>query len=166
MPDSNVFRDAVRRSAFGYFSEFQNLTDIEITRRIADRQNTHDPSDTFKILNYVRGARREHNDGRAADTSPDPTRPYVPTARDPSLEGEIATFQYRTVVVIYDPETGDRYSTVVMVPSTSPLSPDEIRRAAMEGWTTVRGPNREYYDRDQLSPDWQQHVIITGAGRA
>lgn len=165
VPDPNTLRDAVRRSTFGHLSEHPNLSDTEITRRIANRFGTHDPADTFRILNYVRGARRAYEEGERAERAPDPTAPFVPRATDPALQGEMAEYRYRTVVEIIDPRTGNRYATVVPVDSTVPLSPQQIREEAAGAWQSIRGPDRYYVDRAFFGADANPTVTITGGGR-
>jgi len=165
VPDNNSLRDAVRRSAHGHFSDDANQSIQEVTRKIANRLNMHDPSDVFRIMNYVRGARREYDAGRAADDANQHSTPFAPTNVDPSLANEIVNYRYRTVVEIIDPATMDRYTTVVPVDSTTPLTPDEIRDAARQLWSSVRGPNREYYTRGDLGNMPAADVHIVGGGR-
>lgn len=166
MPDTDALRDAVRRSAFGHFSERPDETPWQTGNRIIERMNIPPGSDRIRVQNYVRAARRQYDEGRAEEAPELAGTPFVPSVRDPSLQGEIAEYRYRTVVEITDPNTGDTYSTVVIVDSTRPLTPDEIRRDARATWTDIRGPDRNYYDRSQIPSDWEAEVRITGGGRA
>lgn len=165
MPDNNTLRDAVRRSTYGHLSEDATQTDVQIARKITIRMGIADPSDTFRVLNYVRSARRAYEAGKAIQNQQDQKAPAIPTAVDPALQGEIANYRYRTIIEIVDPRTGSKYSTVVPIDSTVPLSPEQIRREAMAGWTTIRGTDRFYVDRSALPADAQPTVTIIGGGR-
>lgn len=165
MPDDNSLRDAVRRSAHGHFAEHPGESDWQISQRIIGRLGIPPGGDRVRVFNFVRGARREYDAAREADQPGQSNTPFKPTNVDPSLGGEMAEYRYRTVVEIIDPATGEKFTTVVPVSSTVPLTPQQIKDDARASWTTIRGPNRDYLTRGELSNMPDAEVYIVGGGR-
>lgn len=156
---------AIQRSTWGHLSENENARPIDIQRSIYNRLGITDPGDRLRVLNAVRAARDSYREGHAAQDSPRGDLPYTPRGRDYTIDDPFTAYRYRVLVRITDPATGDQYSNVVLVDSTGPLSPDQIRADALGAYTSLRGPNREYVSRGQVSASATVDVEILTGGR-
>lgn len=166
MADNNSMRDAARRAAFGHFADDSDQTVWDIAAKIIDRMDPNmSVSDRQRIVNYVRGARNQWDRAQAWRDEGDAAAPWTPGVTDPSLEGEIARYRYRALVVLTDPDTGETYSTVVLVDSTVPLSLDQIREQALNTWTSIRGPDRHYVDRQGVGAGAAASVVVLSGGQ-
>lgn len=165
MPDSNSFRDAVRRGAFGHFADDEDQTNFDVAAKIIDRIDpTMSRGDRQRVVNWVRGARRQWDEAQAFRDAGDVTTPWTPGVMDPSLEDTIANYRYRTLVEMIDPDTGDHYQTVVLIDSTVPLSLDQIRQEALDSWLSLRGPDRHYKDRGAIGEMSEGRVVVLSGG--
>lgn len=164
MADPNSLRDAARRGAFGHFSDDESLSPWQVGQKIIERMQIPPGSDRLRIQNWVRQARRQWDEAQEFRNSGDNTTPWVPRVPDPSLEGEIASYRYRVLVELTDPDTGDRYATVVLVDSTGPLSLDQIRDDALSSWLSIRGPDRHYLDRNSIGEMPDGNVTVLSGG--
>lgn len=166
MADSNSFRDAVRRAAFGHFADDADQTAFDAAAKIIDRIDPNmSRSDRQRVANWTRGARNQWDKAQQWRDDGDTTTPWKPGVTDPSLEGDIAAYRYRALVQITDPDTGEVYSTVVLVDSTIPLSLDQIKDQALNTWLTIRGPDRHYIDRGAFGASSSGDVIVLSGGQ-
>lgn len=121
-------------------------------------------SDRLRIQNWVRQARRQWDEAQSFRNSGDATTPWHPGVPDPSLEGEIASFRYRSLIELTDPSTGEKYATIVNVDSSTPLSLTEIKDQALASWLSIRGPDRHYLDRSLIGELPGGEVTVLSGG--
>lgn len=164
MPDSNPLRDAATRGAYGHFAEHPDLSNWEIGNRIIERMQIEPGGDRIRIQNWVRAARRRWDDAQEARETLAGNVPWRPGVGDPSLDDSLASYRYRALVELTDPDTGDRYATVVVVDSSAPLSLDQIRQEALDSWLAVRGPDRFYVDRSSIGGMASGEVTVLSGG--
>jgi hypothetical protein len=90
-----------------------------------------DPSDAFVVFNLGQSAARLIDSGAALDASQTPSQPVAKLPTDRTIRDTDPRYQYRVVVRITSPE-GNVRETLVRVRDDSVLSPDEIKRRAIE----------------------------------
>jgi hypothetical protein len=90
-----------------------------------------DPSDAFVVFNLGQSAARLIDTGAALDSNQTPSQPVSRLPTDRTIRDTDPRYQYRVVVRITSPE-GNARETLVRVRDDSALSPDEIRRRAIE----------------------------------
>lgn len=166
MAISSVTRAAIEKSTFGHLGENPNARPIDIQRAIYNRLGITDPGDRIRVLNYVRQARELWREGEARQNDPDPSRADRPRGIDHTIDDGITQYRYRVLVEVVDPETGERYSTVVLIDSTRPLSARDARDSALNTWDTIRGRDRHYVSRSDIQFEPEVTATILTAGRA
>lgn len=155
----------VVESAFGHFGNDANVGNWEVSQKIIERLQIPAGGDRVRVFNAVRAARRQWEDARAQYEG-DPDAPIVPIGRDPTIPAGMPTYRYRVVVTVTDPDTGESYSTAVVIDSPQPLSVAEAHNRAVTRHVADPSALGRYETRGPVSQRARVEAVIISVGRS
>lgn len=162
---SNTVKAAIERSTWAHLSDDPTALSSRLRDSIAEHLGITSGYDKRDMLKVIREARAAWQTGQSLQDDPTAAAVITPTARDYTIDNTSDQYRYRVLVEVTDPDTLNVYSNVVLVDSDRPLSASEIRADAMQMYTSLRGPDREYVSRSQVGASSSVDVVILTGGR-